>query len=173
MARSLHVRFTPDSGHSSVQVVWVISRHGGAIPYTLNFTIERDGGFNMQRLALGLALTSASLFACAAVTLVPSRVLAFETEPSVVSVPGGTTQFQDTDEKPLPAPLSSPKLEEDGTNLQIAPGMNSPGASLQLAPGTSLQITAGPGLGLQPGLEMAPTIDRGNPADDRTLIPSP
>jgi hypothetical protein len=127
----------------------------------------------MQRLALGLALTTASLFACAAVTLVPSRVLAFETEPSVVSVPGGTTQFQDPDEKPLPAPLSSPKLEEDGTNLQIAPGMNSPGTSLQLAPGTSLQITAGPGLGLQPGLEMAPTINSGNPADDRTLIPSP
>ena len=157
-----------------MQVVWVISRHGGAIPYTLDFAVrERDGGYHMQRLALGLALTTASLFACAAVTLVPSRVLAFETEPGVVSVPGATTQFQDPDEKPLPAPLSSPKLAEDGTNLQMAPGTNSPGASLQLAPGTSLQITAGPGLGLQPGLEMAPTIDGGNPADDRTLIPSP
>jgi hypothetical protein len=128
-----------------VQVVWVISRHGGAIPYTLNFTIERDGGFNMQRLALGLALTSASLFACVVAMLLPSRVLAFETEPGVVSVPGATTQFQDPDEKTLPAPLSSPKLAEDGTNLQMAPGTNSPGASLQLAPGTSLQITAGPG----------------------------
>jgi hypothetical protein len=127
----------------------------------------------MQRLALGLALTSASLFACAAATLLPSRVMAFETEPGAVTVPGGTTQFQDPDEKPLPAPLSSPKLEEDGTNLQMAPGTSSPGASLQLAPGTSLQITAGPGAGLQPGLQMAPMIDSGNPADDRTLIPSP
>jgi hypothetical protein len=127
----------------------------------------------MQRLALGLALTSASLFACAAATLLPSRVMAFETEPGAVTVPGGTTQFQDPDEKPLPAPLSSPKIEEDGTNLQMAPGTSSPRASLQLAPGTSLQITAGPGAGLQPGLQMAPMIDSGNPADDRTLIPSP
>ena len=86
----------------------------------------------MQRLALGLALTSVSLFACAAATLLPSRVMAFETEPGAVTVPGGTTQFQDPDEKPLPAPLSSRKIEEDGTNLQMAPGMSSPGASLQL-----------------------------------------
>ena len=127
----------------------------------------------MQRLALGLALTTAFLFACAAVMLLPSRVSAFETEPGVVSVPGATTQFQDPDEKPLPAPLSSPKLEEDGTNLQMAPGTSSPGASLQLAPGTTLQITGGAGPGLQPGLEMAPTVDGGNPADDRALIPSP
>jgi hypothetical protein len=150
--------------------LWVISRHGGAISYTLNFTIKQgDGGFNMQRLALGLALTSASLFACAATTLLPSRVLAFETEPGAITVLGGATQFQDPDEKSLPAPLSSPKLEEDGTNLQMAPETSSPGASLQLAPGTSLQRTAGQ----EAGLQMAPTIDSGNPADDRTLIPSP
>ena len=117
----------------------------------------------MQRLALGLALTTAFLFACAAVMLLPSRVSAFETEPGVVSVPGATAQFQDPDEKPLPAPLSSPKLEEDGTNLQMAPGTSSPGASLQLAPGTTLQITGGAG-------PATPTVDGGNPADDRALI---
>ena len=127
----------------------------------------------MQRLTLGLALTSACLFACAVAALRPSPVMAFETEPGAVTVPGGTTQFQDPDEKPLPAPLSSLKLEEDGTNLQMAPGTSSPGTSLQLAPGTSLQITAGPGSGLQPGLQMAPMIDSSNPADDRTLIPTP
>ena len=127
----------------------------------------------MQRLTLGLALTSACLFACAVAALLPSPVMAFEREPGAVTVPGATTQFQDPDEKPLPAPLSSLKLEEDGTNLQMAPGTSSPGTSLQLAPGTSLQITAGPGSGLQPGLQMAPMIDSSNPADDRTLIPTP
>ena len=130
-------------------------------------------GFNMQRLALGLALTSASLFACAVAALLPGPAMAFETESGVVTVPGGSTQFQDPDEQPLPAPLSSPKLGEGGTNLQMAPGTSSAGTSLQLAPGTSLQITAGPGTGLQPGFQVAPVINSANPADDRTLIPSP
>jgi hypothetical protein len=133
----------------------------------------KHGGFNMQRLALGLTLTSASLLACAMAALLPCPAVAFDTKSEAGPVPGDSTQFQDPDEKPLPAPLSAPKLEEDGTNLQMAPGTNSPGTSLQLAPGTSLQISAGPTTGLQPGFQMAPMINSSNPADDRTLIPSP
>jgi len=123
----------------------------------------------MQRLALSLALISASLPACVAATALPSRAIAFETETGTVT--GGSTQFQDLDEKPLPAPLTSPHLDEDGANLQTAPG-----TGLQLAPGLSLQITGGSGPyvpGLQSGLQMAPMIDRSNPANDRTLIPAP
>jgi hypothetical protein len=83
----------------------------------------------MQRLALSLAAISASLFVCAVATLLPSRVKAFETEPGGVTVPGSSTQFQDPDDKPLPAPLTLLKLEEDGTisqtemNLQTRPGV--------------------------------------------------
>ena len=112
----------------------------------------------MQRLALSLALIS--LPACVAATALPSRAIAFETETGTVT--GGSTQFQDLDEKPLPAPLTSPHLDEDGANLQTAPG-----AGLQLTPGLSLQMTGGS------GLQMAPMMDRSNPANDRTLIPAP
>ena len=123
----------------------------------------------MQRLALSLALISASLSACVAATALPSRAIAFEAETGTVT--GGSTQFQDLDEKPLPAPLTSPHLDADGANLQTAPG-----TGLQLTPGLSLQITGGSGPdipGLQSGLQMAPMIDRSNPANDRTLIPAP
>lgn len=124
----------------------------------------------MQRLTLSLALVSASLLACGAATVLPSRVMAFELDTGAVTDPGGTTRFGDPDEKPLPAPLPSARLEEDGTSLQTAPGM-----SLQIAPGTSLQIGAGPGLQIAPGtgLQMAPMVDSSNPADNRTLIPRP
>jgi hypothetical protein len=131
----------------------------------------------MQRLALSLALISASLSACIAATALPSRAIAFEAETGTVT--GGSTQFQDLDEKPLPAPLTSPHLDADGANLQTAPGtglQTTPGTGLQLTPGLSLQITGGSGPdipGLQSGLQMAPMMDRSNPANDRTLIPAP
>jgi hypothetical protein len=97
----------------------------------------------MQRF--GLALTSAFLVACATAALLPNPAMAFETESGAVTVPGASTQFQDPDEKPLPAPLSSPRPGEDGASLQMGPS----------------------------GLQMAPTTDGGNPADNRALIPSP
>src|SRR6476646_2152997 len=126
----------------------------------------------MQRLALSLALISASLPACVAATALPSRAIAFEAETGTVT--GSSTQLQDLDEKPLPAPLTSPHLDADGANLQTAPGTTAPGTGLQLAPGLSLQVTGGSGTyspGLQSGLQMAPTIDS-SPANDRTLIPA-
>jgi hypothetical protein len=122
----------------------------------------------MRRLALSLALISASLPACVAATALPNRAIAFEAETGTVT--GSSTQFQDMDEKPLPAPLTSPHLDADGANLQTAPG-----TGLQLAPGLSLQVMGGSGPyspDLRSGLQMAPTIDS-NPANDRTLIPAP
>ena len=132
----------------------------------------------MQRFALGLMATSACFSAFAAAMVLPSRVMAFDMEMGAVTVPGASTQFQDPDERPLPAPLTLPKLEEDGTT-SMASGkdlQSTPGTGLQLTPGLNLQITGGSGPyipGLQPGLQMAPTIDHTNPADDRHLIPAP
>lgn len=102
----------------------------------------------MQRLALSLALMGAALLACSAATALPSRAMAFELDTGAATVPGGTAQFYDPDEAPLPAPLPSARLEEDGTNLQMAPGT---GTSLQIAPGTSLQIAPIGGGQRQPG----------------------
>ena len=132
----------------------------------------------MKRLAVGLAAISASLFICAAATVQPNRVMAFEMQTGAVTVPGGSTQFQDPDEKPLPAPLTLPKLEGDGTTSMASGSdlQSTPGTGLQLTPGLSLQITGGSGPyipGLQSGLPVAPMIDRSNPADSRTLIPAP
>jgi hypothetical protein len=133
----------------------------------------------MQRLALGFTAISASLLACAAATTLPNPVMAFELDTGAVTVPGGSTQFQDPDEQALPAPLSLPKLEEDGTTSQMASRtslQSMPATGPQLTPGVSLQITGGSGPyipGLQSGLPMAPMIDRSNPAYDRTLIPAP
>jgi hypothetical protein len=108
----------------------------------------------MQRFALSLALMGAALLAWSTATFLPGRVMAFELDTGAVTVPGGTTQFDDPDEAPLPAPLPSARVEEDGTS-QMAPGR-----SLEIAPGTILQ--------------MAPTGESsGNPADNRALIPSP
>ena len=134
----------------------------------------------MQRFALGLMATSACFLASASGMVLPSRVMAFDMETGAVTVPGASTQFQDPDEKPLPAPLTLPqlKLEGDGTT-SMASGkdlQSTPGTGLQLTPGLNLQITGGSGPyipGLQPGLQMAPTIDHTNPADDRHLIPAP
>ena len=131
----------------------------------------------MQRVALGLIATSA-FFAFAAAMVLPSRVMAFDMETGAVTVPGASTQFQDPDEKPLPAPLTLPKLEGDGTtSMALGSDLQStPGTGLQVAPGLSLQITGGSGPyipGLQPGLQMAPMMDHSNPADDRSLIPAP
>ena len=60
MARSLHVRFTPESGYSSVQAVWVISRYGGTISYTLNFAVREETG-DTTCSVLRLALRSQAL----------------------------------------------------------------------------------------------------------------
>ena len=131
----------------------------------------------MQRFALGLMATSV-MFAFAAAMVLPSRVVAFDMETGAVTVPGASTQFQDPDEKPLPAPLTLPKLDGDGTT-SMASGMDlqsTPGTGLQLTPGLNLQITGGSGPyipGLQPGLQMAPMINHANPAEDRSLIPAP
>jgi len=111
----------------------------------------------MQRLALSLALMGAALLACSAATALPSRAMAFELDTGAATVPGGIARFGDPDEAPLPAPLPSARLEEDGTSLQMAPGT---GTSLQIAPGTSLQIAPIGGASI-------------NPADNRALIPSP
>jgi hypothetical protein len=116
----------------------------------------------MRRLALSLTLISTALLAGGAMVALPGRTMAFELESGAVTLPGGSTQFDDPDGRPLPAPLPSAHLDEDGASLPTAPGR-----TLQLAPGTTLQI--GRGIGLQ----MAPTTERSNPADDRTLIPSP
>jgi len=130
----------------------------------------------MQRFALRLLATSAYFFAAAMV--LPSGAIAFDMETDAATVPGSSAQFQDPDEKPLPAPLTLPKLGEYGTT-SMASGtdlQSTPGTGLQLTPGLSLQIMGGSGpyiSGLQPGLQMAPMIDHGNPADNRSLIPAP
>ena len=124
----------------------------------------------MPRIALGLG---ASLLAAAAVALLHTQAMAFDMENGAVTVPGGSTQFQDPDELLLTAPSSngSLQLQKDDSS----DGQTSSGSSLQLAPGTTLQITSGTGpiLGLQSAAPMGPVIDRSNPADNRSLIPSP
>jgi hypothetical protein len=133
----------------------------------------------MQRFALGLMATSACFFAFAAAMVLPNNVMAFDMETGAVTVPGGSTQFQDPDEKPLPAPLTLPQLKLEGDGTSMASGTDSQSTSstgLQLTPGLSLQITGGSGPyipGLQSGLPMAPMIDHSNPADNRVLIPAP
>lgn len=122
-----------------------------------------EGDFNMRRLALSFALLSTALLAAGAMTAMPGRTMAFELDTAAVTVPGATTRFDDPDGTPLPAPLPSARLDEDGASLP-----REPGTTLQLAPGTTLQI--GPGTGLQ----MAPSLgETSNPADDRALIPRP
>jgi hypothetical protein len=131
----------------------------------------------MQHFALGLMATSACFFALAAAVVLPSGAMAFDMETGAVTVPGGSTQFQDPDEKPLPAPLTLPKLDNRTTSMASGTDLQStPGTGLQLTPGLSLQITGGSGPyipGLQPRLQMAPMIDHSNPADNRSLIPAP
>lgn len=110
----------------------------------------------MRRLSLSLAVVGAALLACSAATVLPGRAMAFELDTGAVTVPGSTTRFDDPDEAPLPAPLPSARLEEDGTSLQMTPGTS----SLQIAPGMSLQMAPMQGVS-------------SNPADNKALIPSP
>ena len=117
----------------------------------------------MRRLLLSLALMRIALSAAGAMTAMPGQTMAFELDTAAVTVPDATTRFDDPDGTPLPAPLPSARLDEDGASLPTEPG-----TTLQLAPGTTLQI--GPGTGLQ----MAPSLgESSNPADDRALIPRP
>jgi len=127
----------------------------------------------MPRIALGISAIGASLLAAAAVT--PNQGMAFDMENAAVTLPGDATKFQDPDENLLAAPTNNGSLPflkndaSDTSNLQPS------GSTLQLAPGTTVTITGGtgPALGLQSGTPMGPVIDRSNPADNRSLIPSP
>jgi predicted PurR-regulated permease PerM len=128
----------------------------------------------MPRIAVVLSTIGAFLLAVAVVAVLTSQVMAFETENAAATVPGGTTQFQDPDENLLMAPTNNetlPLLKDDTSdNAQTS------GSTLQLAPGTTLQIMGGSGpssLGLQSGVPRGPIIDRSNPADNQSLIPSP
>jgi hypothetical protein len=69
----------------------------------------------MHRLAFNSALIGAGLFACAAWTSLPSSVSAFELQTAPSADPYTGSSFGDPDERPLPAPLSPPRLEVDGT----------------------------------------------------------
>jgi hypothetical protein len=130
----------------------------------------------MLRIALGISAIGTSLLAAAAVTILPSQGMAFDMEnAAAITVPGSSTKFQDPDENLLAAPTndgSLPLLKDDTSdNSSVQPS----GSTLQLAPGTTVTITGGtgPALGIQSGAPMGPTIDRSNPADNRSLIPSP
>jgi hypothetical protein len=115
----------------------------------------------MRRLAFGFVLLGLPIF--------PSSVMAFDLETNTVTTPESTARLADPDEAPLPAPLPSLHLQDDGTSAQGAPA-----TGLQIAPGTSLQITTGSGqISPLTGLQMSPTEDSGNPADNRALIPRP
>jgi hypothetical protein len=116
----------------------------------------------MHRFAFGLVLIGSSIS-----MIFPSSVMAFDLDTNAVTTPDSTTQFKDPDEAPLPAPLPSAHLQDDGTSA--------PATGLQIAPGTSLQITTGSGSQISPvtGLQMSPTDEDSNPADNRALIPRP
>jgi len=129
----------------------------------------------MPRIALGISAIGISLLAAAALTALPNRGMAFEMETAADTVPGGSTKFQDPDENLLAAPTSNgslPLLKDDTSDSS---NFRPSGSTLQLAPGTTVTITGGtgPALGLQSGAPMGPVIDRSNPADNRSLIPSP
>ena len=130
----------------------------------------------MPRIAFGISAIGMSLLAAAALTALPNRGMAFELENKTAdTVPGGSTKFQDPDENLLAAPTNSSSLpllkdnNSDSSNLQTS------GSTLQLAPGTTVTITGGTGpvLDLQSGGPIGPVIDHTNPADNRSLIPSP
>jgi len=119
----------------------------------------------MHRFAFGFVLMGSSIS-----MIFPSSVMAFDLDTNAVTTPDGTAaRLKDPDEAPLPAPLPSAHLQEDGTSVQAVPA-----TGLQIAPGTSLQITTGSGqISPLTGLQISPTEDSGNPADDRALIPRP
>ena len=128
----------------------------------------------MPRVALGILAIGTSLLAAAAVTLLPNQGMAFEMEKTADTVPGGSTKFQDPDENLLAAPTNNGSLPLLKDNTSDSSNFQPSGSTLQLG-GTTLTITGGtgPALGLQSGTPMGPVIDRSNPADNRSLIPSP
>jgi hypothetical protein len=69
----------------------------------------------MKRLAFILTLGGVAGLVIAALSGLPSVARAFEVDTGAATVPGGTARFNDPDETPLPAPLSTPQLQEDGT----------------------------------------------------------
>lgn len=116
---------------------------------------------------------AASLLVAAAVTL-PNQVLAFDMDNTTPDTfPGSTTSSQDPDEKlQLTAPNDPLQLLKSDDSSD-AP--TSSRTTLQLGEGATLQITGGTGpmLDLQSGTPMGPAIDTSNPANNRSLIPSP
>jgi hypothetical protein len=125
----------------------------------------------MPRSVLASAIV-ASLFAAAAATL-PNRVLAFDTDNTTAdAIPGTATSAQEPDEKLQLTTPNDPLQELKSDESSGAP--SSSGSTLQLG-GATLQITGGTGpmLGLQSGTPMGPVIDNSNPADNRSLIPTP
>jgi hypothetical protein len=129
-----------------------------------------EGDNNMQRLAFSVALMSTALLAAGAIVALPGRTTAFELDTAAVTVPDATSRFDDPDRAPLPAPLPSASLDEDGASLPT-----NPGTTLELAPGTTLQIGPEAGqIGPGTGLQIAPSLgESSNPADNRALIPRP
>jgi hypothetical protein len=69
----------------------------------------------MKRLAFMLTLAGIAGLVMAALSGLPRAARAFEVDTGAATVPGGTARFNDPDETPLPAPLSTPRLQEDGT----------------------------------------------------------
>ncbi len=133
----------------------------------------------MPHIVLGTSAIAASLLAATALTVLPNEGMAFDLQNATVDTgnptvkPNDGTQLQDPDEK-LTAPSNNgslPLLTNDSSDSQSS----SPGTTLQLGSGATLQIMGGTGptLGLQSGAPMGPVIDTNNPADNRSLIPSP
>ncbi len=88
----------------------------------------------MKRLAVFLACASAAGLSLAALAGLPGLAMAFELETGAATVPGGTAQFGDPDETPLPAPLSTPKLEVDGTAAMATSKFGNPADNSALIP---------------------------------------
>ena len=65
----------------------------------------------MHRFAFGLVLIGTSIS-----MIFPSSAMAFDLDTNAVTTPDSTTQFKDPDEAPLPAPLPSAHLQDDGTS---------------------------------------------------------
>jgi len=91
---------------------------------------DETGDFHMRRLTLGLAAISSSLFTCAAAMVLLSPVMAFDMGTARPQL-RAAVRDPGPDEKPLPAPLTLPKLEGDQT-----PSQTGSGTRLQLTPET-------------------------------------
>src|SRR5262249_436523 len=139
------------------------------------FVQIRTGELHMPRIALGISAIGMSLLATAALTALPNRSMAFEMEKPADTVPGGSTKFQDPDENLLGPPTNTASFPPRKGDPSGSSSFQPSGSTLKLAPGTTVTITGGtgPALGLQSGAPMGPVIDRSNPADNRSLIPTP